>query len=386
MLDDDVPDGTSNGNPNGTALDNPGYLPTSYVNTRSLRIRSLSVPAPSYEDPGRPAPDLRHLYKNVPPTGWAMERQPLTQPVTLEQLKTEIRAVYINTIKVETLCRERIASYNAADAPLTDEQWRELVALHKATIYEFADFFFAAQHPAAMRSKTLRESRMKYSMPQRLWQRVQALLDLMRRHLPSSREHMTGFISLSFTLFTVLYEHVTDLEAIWSECLGDVARFGMAVQSSVEERAIWIGTSRTWYLRAIDLNPSVGRLSHHLAILARPEPMGQLFYFTKSLCAAAPFLAARESIATLFNPIFSQMGPCQGLDIVAVKLHGMVMLDHGDEAFEAGLMEYMFALSDSIAVDPGSWESFGYEYGLSPNRPPSSDKTNVEGEGIIWRQ
>ena len=356
MLKDEVPDRASDGKAPG----HPGRLPSLYVNQRNLRIiRSISVPAPSKADHERPAPDLRHLYKNVPPTGWAMERQPQTRPVTLDQLKTEIRAVYIGTVKVETLCRERIASYTQATAPITDEEWRGLVGLHKAAMHEFADFFFAAQHPAAHRSRTIRDSRLKYSMPQRLWQRVQALLDLMRRHLPASREHMTGFISLAFTLFTVLYEHATDLEAIWSECLGDVARFGMAVQSSVEERGVWVGTSRMWYLRAIDLNPGVGRLSHHLAILARPEPMGQLFHFTKSLCAVTPFGAARESIATLFNPVFLQTGPCQGLDVAAVKLHGMVMLDHGDDEFEAGLLEYMFALNDSMASDPGSWESFG---------------------------
>lgn len=357
------PNGISNGTPNGMkALGCPGHLPNSYIHQqKSLHIRSRSVPPPSGVDQERPAPDLRHLYKNVPPTGWAMELQPDTQPVTLDQLKTEVRAVYIGTVKVETLCSERIAASRQANEPPAEDEWRSLVALHKATVHEFADFFFATQHPAAMKSRTLRESRLKYSMPQRLWQRVQALLDLMRRHLPASREHMAGFISLSFTIFTVLYEHTTDLQAIWSECLGDVARFGMAIQDSFEERGIWVGSSRMWYLRAIDLNPGVGRLSHHLAILSRPEPMGQLFNFTKSLCAVTPFGPARESISTLFNPIFSQeTGPCQGLDIVAVKLHGMVMMDHPDEDFETGLMEYMFALSDSIAADPVSWESFGY--------------------------
>lgn len=361
QLPDGNPSGTPGGNANGKALDT-GHLPNQkYVQPKTLRIRSLSVPPPSGVDHERPAPDLRHLYKNVPRTGWAMDLQPDTQPVTLDQLKTEVRAVYIGTVKVETLCSERIAAYRQTNEPLGEEQWRSLVALHRATVHEFADFFFATQHPAAARSRTLRESRLKYSMPQRLWQRVQALLDLMRRHLPTSREHMADFISLSFTIFTVLYEHATDLQAIWSECLGDVARFGMAIQDSFEERAIWVGSSRMWYLTAIDLNPGVGRLSHHLAILARPEPMGQLFHFTKSLCAVTPFGPARESISTLFNPIFSQeTGPGQGLDIVAVKLHGMVMMDHADGDFEKGLMEYMFALSDSIAADPVSWESFGY--------------------------
>ena len=387
MLEDKTPDGKPNGiskgGPNGKALDRPGHLPkSSYVSQKSLLIRSLSVPPPSGVDQERPAPDLRHLYKNVPPTGWAMELQPNTQTVTLDQLKTEVRAVYIGTVKVETFCSERIAAHKQANEPPSEEQWRSLVGLHKATIHEFADFFFATQHPTAMRSRTLRESRLKYSMPQRLWQRVQALLDLMRRHLPDSREHMAGFISLSFTIFTVLYEHATDLQTIWSECLGDVARFGMAIQNSFEERGIWVESSRMWYLRAIDLNPGVGRLSHHLAILARPEPMGQLFHFTKSLCAVTPFGPARESISTLFNPIFSQeTGACQGLDILAVKLHGMIMMDYGDEDFEAALAEYRLALGDSIAADPVSWESFGYDgpwlffFLLG--------ETNVEGEKVL---
>ena len=357
MLDD----GDPHGNPNRMDLRHPGHLKNSYVDQKSLRIRSISFPAPPQQDHERLAPDLLYLFKSVPPLGWDMELQPKIEPVTLNQLRAEIRAVYIGAVKVETLCCEKIASCKHAAAPLTDEQWRSLVDLHKATMYEFADFFFATQHPAATRSRPIRESRLKYNMPQRLWQRIHALLDLMRRNLPAAEEHMAGFISLSFTLLTVLYEHAVGLEGIWSECLGDVARFGMAVQTSLEERSIWLGSSRMWYLKAIDLSPNVGRLSHHLAILSRPEPMGQLFHFIKSLCAVTPFGPARESIATLFNPVFSrEMGLCEGLDVVAVKLHGLVMLNGSDEEYSAGLTGYTTALSDSLGADPTSWELFGY--------------------------
>lgn len=57
--------------------------------------------------------------------------------------------------------------------------------------------------------------------------------------------------------------------------------------------------------KASDKAPTTGRLYHHLAILARPYAVKQLFYYTKSLCVAIPFKWARDSILTLFDPIIN---------------------------------------------------------------------------------
>ena len=66
-------------------------------------------------------------------------------------------------------------------------------------------------HPTALRSRALCEKHFKFSVL--FWQLIQALL--MCRPLPASGEYMVT--SLSFIIFTVLYKHVTDLQAIWTE-------------------------------------------------------------------------------------------------------------------------------------------------------------------------
>ena len=49
--------------------------------------------------------------------------------------------------------------------------------------------------------------------------------------------------------------------------------------------------------------PKVGRLYHHLAILARPFTIAQLALYCRSLTCATPFESARNSVMTMFTPI-----------------------------------------------------------------------------------
>jgi hypothetical protein len=73
----------------------------------------------------------------------------------------------------------------------------------------------------------------------------------------------------------------------------------------IKDREVWTGVSRQWYSKASDKTPTTGRLYHHLSILARPNAIQQLFFYTKSLSVAVPFYSARESILTLFDPLIS---------------------------------------------------------------------------------
>ena len=72
---------------------------------------------------------------------------------------------------------------------------------------------------------------------------------------------------------------------------GDAARFGMAIQNSFEERCIRSESSQTRYLRAIDLNPGVGRVPHHSTILEGAN--GAAIYIPRS--APRPFHRSRAS-------------------------------------------------------------------------------------------
>jgi hypothetical protein len=77
-------------------------------------------------------------------------------------------------------------------------------------------------------------------------------------------------------MMALFYEMVPAFRDTWIECLGDLARYRMAIEDQdFRDREIWAGTSRFWYSKAADRSPSVGRLYHHLAILARPTTQHQ---------------------------------------------------------------------------------------------------------------
>ena len=57
-----------------------------------------------------------------------------------------------------------------------------------------------------------------------------------------------------------------------------------------------------WYNKATDKSPDVGRIQHHLAVLARPNVSQQLFYYTRALVSWVPFPSARESTMLLCTP------------------------------------------------------------------------------------
>ena len=80
----------------------------------------------------------------------------------------------------------------------------------------------------------------------------------------------------------------------------------MAVEDDEpKDREVWNHVARFWYNKASDKNPSVGRLNHHLAILARPYTLEQLSLYARSLTCVNAFDSARGSIMTLFGPVLS---------------------------------------------------------------------------------
>lgn len=237
--------------------------------------------------------------------------QPETRPISQEQLVAEVKGIYAGLVMVESKCIDVDSSQTAQARPeLNNEQWQALIALHRTLLHEHHDFFLASQHPSA--SPALRRLASKYAMPARMWRHgIHSFLELLRHRLPTSLptslEHMLTFIYLAYSMMALLYETVPEFEDTWIECLGDLGRYRMAIEDEdIRDREIWTEVSRYWYSKASDKAPTTGRLCHHLAILARPNAVKQLFYYTKSLCVATlPFKSARDSILTLFDPILS---------------------------------------------------------------------------------
>ncbi|OQO13708.1 hypothetical protein B0A48_01938 [Cryoendolithus antarcticus] len=232
----------------------------------------------------------------------AMRPQPETIPISREQLAVEVKGIYAGLVMVEAKC-VNIDNQKAADLQenLTPEQWQALIALHRTLLYEHHDFLMATQHPAA--TPALRGLATKYCMPARMWKHgIHAFLEVLRHRRPQSQEYMLSFIYLAYQMMALLLETVPGFTDTWTECLGDLARYRMAIEEDKESHAAWGDVARSWYQMASDRHPAVGRLYHHLGILQRPS-LCKLFYYSRSLTSVIPFYNARESLTTLCAPI-----------------------------------------------------------------------------------
>ncbi|EFR00757.1 hypothetical protein MGYG_03761 [Nannizzia gypsea CBS 118893] len=232
--------------------------------------------------------------------------QPETRQISEEQLIVEVQGIYSGLVVIEKKCVEIDMQQLNGRSELSNEQWKALIAIHRTLLHEHHDFFLASQHPSA--TPRLRRLATEYGMPARMWRHgVHSFLELLRHRLPGSLEHMISFIYIAYSMMTLLLESVPAFSRIWIECLGDLARYQMAVEEvDLYNREKWAEVARYWYRMAADKGPNVGRIQHHAAVLARPNILAQLFYYTKSLVCVEPFASSRESILLLFNPLLEE--------------------------------------------------------------------------------
>lgn len=111
--------------------------------------------------------------------------------------------------------------------------------------------------------------------------------------------------------------------------VGDLGRYRMAIEDDEpKDREVWSNVARFWYNKAADKSPSIGRLYHHLAILARPYTLEQLSLYTRALTCITPFESARGSIMTLFNPILQGKDSVNrrgsSFEILLIRLHAIL--------------------------------------------------------------
>jgi hypothetical protein len=269
---------------------------------------------------------------------------------------------------VESKCIEVDNNQSSQSDPankLNNDQWQALIALHRTLLHEHHDFFLASQHPSA--SPALRRLAAKYAMPARMWRHgIHSFLELLRHRLPASLDHMPTFIYMAYSMMALLYETVPAFEDTWIECLGDLGRYRMAIEDDdIRDREVWTAVSRHWYSRASDKAPTTGRLYHHLAILARPNALQQLYYYAKSLCVEMPFLSARESIMTLYEPIMArasnpQQARLPQTDLNFVKAHGIMFSGKQQEELEATREAFFQLLDNHISRSTRRWLESGY--------------------------
>lgn len=244
---------------------------------------------PSLADPTQPIPQQSlHLRgkKRLSGTSLAPEFSAISQ----EQLAAEVKDIYAGLVTIEAKCidiDDQLKATQPGGLPLSTEQWQRLVALHRTLLYEHHDFLMATQthnsvDPALVSLAT------KYSIPARLWKHgIHAFLEVLRSQ-PSSQEYMLAYIYLAYQMISLLLETVPSFTDTWIECLGDLARYRMAIEEDREVHNVWGGVAGRWYVKAADRHPQAGRLYHHSGILERPS-LRKFYLYGRSLTSAVPF-------------------------------------------------------------------------------------------------
>ncbi|KAM3067130.1 hypothetical protein ACMFMG_011685 [Clarireedia jacksonii] len=303
--------------------------------------------------------------------------QPETRPISQGQLVAEVKGIYAGLVMVEAKCIEvdnkqagLAQGDSSSQSKLNNEQWQVMTALHRTLLREHHDFFLASQHPSA--SLALRRLASKYAMPARMWRHgIHSFLELLRHRLPQSLDHMLPFIYFAYSMMALLYETVPAFENTWIECLGDLGRYRMAIEDDdIRDREVWTGVARHWYSKASNEAPTTGRLYHHLAILARPNALQQLYYYAKSLCVIVPFTSARESILTLFDPVLNAENG-QGkyrlppLDTAFIRAHAHLFTNRTMGRFDTAVKEFLGLLDSQIGRVTKKFLEQGYQISIS---------------------
>lgn len=156
---------------------------------------------------------------------------------------------------------------------------------------------------------------------------IHAFLEVLRHRRPHSQQYMLAFIYLAYQMMALLFETVPTFTDTWIECLGDLARYRMAIEEEKEAHATWGGVAARWYTMASDRHPAIGRLYHHLGILERPS-LRKFCFYAKSLTCVIPFQNARDSLSTLCNPIIQDektvQSSCQSAEARIVTYHALL--------------------------------------------------------------
>ncbi|CAG8887465.1 unnamed protein product [Penicillium egyptiacum] len=278
-----------------------------------------------------------------------MIKQPKTHTVTEEQLINEAREIYAGLVMVEKKCIKSDKQLAQSKVELSPRQWQALVSLHRTLLDAHVDLFLASQHPSA--TPILRGLADKHKMPARMWRHgMHSFLELLRQRTPGSMEFMFDFIYLSSSIITLLLESVLDFRETWVECLGDLARYRMAVEVfDKKDRELWARVSRYWYNQDPDRSAENGRIQHHLAVLASPDILQQIFHYTKALISVRPFPIAFDSITKLIIPLMNMPAQEGNLTTSFVTTHGALLIQAPVKEFVSRANMFLATLRNEVS-------------------------------------
>lgn len=145
----------------------------------------------------------------------------------------------------------------------------------------------------------------------------------------------------------------------------------MAIEEAdLRDREIWSNVARTWYNKAADRSPNVGRIQHHLAVLARPNIIQQLFYYSKALVSVSPFENARDSIMLLFNPLLDKEDTASYNKYAIVEASFVtafaILFKRGSpQDYRSQMDKFLYGLGDHITRMAAEWKTQGPEVAAS---------------------
>lgn len=155
----------------------------------------------------------------------------------------------------------------------------------------------------------IRQLPIKYDVLSRFWIiGVSSLLKLLLRQPSASREFFLQFLYYAYHIVTLLLECASQFKYFWVESLGDLCRYRLSIeQENHPDRAAWSQVAEMWYTNVLDDLPNLGRLSHHLGIVAHPDILRQLYLFSKATLSVTPYKHAQKSLkGFLLQPVLQQ--------------------------------------------------------------------------------
>ncbi|CAK7206330.1 hypothetical protein SEUCBS139899_009119 [Sporothrix eucalyptigena] len=278
-----------------------------------------------------------------------------TPPTTHNQLD-----IYGRLKNLEIECFER--AQRANNDPQNVE-WQALSDLYRTLLDELQDFMTTSQHPSALAD--LRCIAQDRAIPERVWKHVQRFMTLLHRHRPASLEYMIKFLNSTNLIFAHLYETVPAFDGTWAECLGDLSRYRMAIEDNQRLREAWTADSHRWYSLASDQAPTTGRFYHHLAIVARPFVITQMYYYVKSLCVPIPYTPTRQSIMTLLDtvlgdPVFDAAAQHEPpVELAFIRAHAILFQSDVQTTPEFAPAISLASLDAHIALSGHVWTQTG---------------------------
>ncbi|KAI1413777.1 hypothetical protein F5Y13DRAFT_198144 [Hypoxylon sp. FL1857] len=194
------------------------------------------------------------------------------------------------------------------ETQISDEQWQAIMELQRALLQKHPDFFLASQQPSVSSTTPRQES--KHDMPVRMWRHdIDPPTEATCYRRPYWLEHMLTFILTAYSMMALLYDTVPAFNDAWTGCLGDSEGYAASIENvDIGDREAWTSVSQRWCANAPNKAPNTGRLSYHLAILAilaiiaLPNPIQKLYYYTKSFCVSIPSISTQKFVETLSPP------------------------------------------------------------------------------------